>query len=193
MTRTQAQQAAVLLLLILFGVILWRTRPIRLPFLQGGPAGEVRPRVSTPVPAAEPANSGPGADPAAAPAPTPEESSPPAPARNPFDLPAPLSQLLQEKTRTQQKPQQGIPDAGPNTRIAPPNLRLEGLFWGVARPQAIINRRILAVGDEIDGARITAITPDGVTLKFNGADLTLRRSEGMPSQDSSGSQGLVRP
>ena len=182
MTKPQAQQGAALALLILFGVILWRTHPLpflRAPGAAGSPAPAAPPIPQEPALAKEPVS----------PAPAVTEAQP-TPARSPFDLPAALKQILQEKEalRAQQRPSSGQ-NQPPPVRIDPPNLHLEGLFWGIPRPQAIINRRIVSVGDEIDGTRITAITPEGVALNFQGQEWTLPRPAGIPSSNSGSSSG----
>ena len=63
---------------------------------------------------------------------------------------------------------------------APPpefsSLELQGIFWGAGKPQVIINRKILSVGDTIDGAEVTAITKEVVTLTHGGQELELKPS-----------------
>ena len=54
-----------------------------------------------------------------------------------------------------------------------PSLTLQGILWGVEKPQAIINRRIVSVGDAIEQAQVQAVTPQGVRLLFNGRELLL--------------------
>ena len=48
-------------------------------------------------------------------------------------------------------------------------LRVQGIIWGVKVPQAIINDKVLTIGDLIEGAEIVSIEKTGVTLSFNGA------------------------
>jgi hypothetical protein len=48
-------------------------------------------------------------------------------------------------------------------------LKVEGVIWGVKTPQVIINDRVLAIGDFIEGAEIVNIEKKGITLRFNGA------------------------
>jgi hypothetical protein len=54
------------------------------------------------------------------------------------------------------------------------NLKVQGIIWGVKAPQAIINDKVLTIGDFIEGAEIIGIEKKGITLSFNGAifDLT---------------------
>jgi hypothetical protein len=53
--------------------------------------------------------------------------------------------------------------------LALDDLKVEGVIWGVKTPQAIINGRVLTVGDFIEGAEIISIEKKGITLRFNGA------------------------
>ncbi|MFA5411316.1 MAG: hypothetical protein WC321_05610 [Candidatus Omnitrophota bacterium] len=55
---------------------------------------------------------------------------------------------------------------GPAT--PPPALTVQGLVWGGAFPQAIINNKVFKVGDTIEEARIIDINKDGVTIFFGG-------------------------
>ncbi|MDD5130227.1 MAG: hypothetical protein PHS66_04150 [Candidatus Omnitrophica bacterium] len=48
-------------------------------------------------------------------------------------------------------------------------LKVQGIIWGVKVPQAIINDKVLTIGDLIEGAEIVSIEKTGVTLSFNGA------------------------
>jgi hypothetical protein len=59
--------------------------------------------------------------------------------------------------------------------LDPDKLKVQGIIWGVKTPQAIINDKVLTVGDLVEGAEILNIDKKGVTLSFNGAifDLTV--------------------
>lgn len=154
MTKAQIQQILVILLLVLFGLIWTMTRQPHAPT----PAGNS----PTPAPAAEPLV-GPPAPPA--------KELPP-PSRNPFRLPAELANLLEEQHRQMMEPQ--ARPAGPVTRKDPlERLQLQGIFWGTPQPQAIINRQILSVGDEIEGARVVSIGKEGVVLSLEGREVVL--------------------
>lgn len=45
---------------------------------------------------------------------------------------------------------------------------LQGIVWSRATPQAVINRRLVAIGDMVDGALVTNITKTKVSLSKNG-------------------------
>ena len=63
--------------------------------------------------------------------------------RNPFMLPGELSESLR-------------------------GLMLDGIVWDDEKPYAIINNRVLGIGDAIGKSRITAITETAVTLEEDG-------------------------
>lgn len=49
-----------------------------------------------------------------------------------------------------------------------PTLKVQGIIWGGRFPQAIINNKVLKVGDSIEEAKIISIDKDGVSLFFSG-------------------------
>lgn len=55
----------------------------------------------------------------------------------------------------------------------PPNLTVQGVIWGASFPQAIINNKVVKVGDTIDGARVVNIDKDGVVVFFEGRQYNL--------------------
>ena len=50
----------------------------------------------------------------------------------------------------------------------PPFLEVQGILWGGAQPQALINGTLYRVGSEVEGALIRAITRSGVTIEYGG-------------------------
>ena len=48
-----------------------------------------------------------------------------------------------------------------------PSLTIQGLIFGPKFPQAIINNKVLKVGDQISGATVTAINKDEISVLFN--------------------------
>ena len=103
--------------------------------------------------------------------------------RDPFETPPMLKELLLKRALEKQRKQdfqrqllerQGkvpVPSAVP---IQPPSLQLQGILWGSARPQAIINRRIVSVGDTVEGATIVAVSKEGVNVSFSGQEIKLK-------------------
>ena len=55
-----------------------------------------------------------------------------------------------------------------------PSLMLSGVIEGAGDSLAVINDRILREGDLVNGAMITDIVADSVTLIYNGKELNLR-------------------
>ena len=110
----------------------------------------------------------------------PKEQASLSPSRNPFRLPEGLAKILREEYRRQQeeirrRQQQNLQPSAPAPSVSPEELfKVQGVFWGAARPQAIINRKVLSVGDEIKGAKILSISKEGVTLLFEGKEVSLK-------------------
>jgi len=47
-----------------------------------------------------------------------------------------------------------------------PLLEVQGMVWGGTLPQAIINNKVVKIGDVIEGVRIAAIDKNGITVFF---------------------------
>lgn len=167
MTRTQVQQLVVVLLLILFvGVFLLSNKTPE-------PGGAL---VTLPPPEA--------------PAITPELPSVVVPATPPdleiprdvFLPPALLVQRLQQREQEEQQAElerlqrQQVSETKtvPAPEINRADLKLQGIFWGISNPQAIINRKIVSVGDQVEDAEVEAITKESVTLSRNGQEFELK-------------------
>ncbi len=176
MSKTRILQFAVVLLLILFGLI-WANTRSKSP----SPSGPGLLPLPAPSKAEVPSEETPAATPSPAP-----PKAPPNPGRNPFELPGPLFGKLQERARqlelekqlaaqTTRPPLPASPAPGPSAGAE--ELQLQGIFWGVAKPQAIINRKAYSVGDEVDGAKIVAISREGVTVSVDGKELLVRPRE----------------
>jgi len=68
---------------------------------------------------------------------------------------------------------QGPEESGQEVAVSLPQLDVQGLVWG-GIPQAIINNRIVRVGDTLEGARVIKIDKNGVTVSFNNKEHSLR-------------------
>ena len=53
-------------------------------------------------------------------------------------------------------------------------IKLEGIIWDEKNPMAIINDKIVGVGEEIAGAKIVGITENEVVFNVNGQEIKLR-------------------
>jgi cytoskeletal protein RodZ len=49
-----------------------------------------------------------------------------------------------------------------------PVLKVQGIFFRAKNPAAVINTKTVFIGDQVSNARVVAITPDSVTIEFNG-------------------------
>ncbi len=73
-------------------------------------------------------------------------------------------------------PFQGRPSALANdskpfvqpAEIPPPALQVNGVIWNSDRPQAIINDRVIDVGDEIAESKVVKIRRSGVDVEYKG-------------------------
>lgn len=64
-----------------------------------------------------------------------------------------------------------IAKEAPKEVIKPlPPLQVQGLLWGGDFPQAIINNKVVKVGDSLGEVKITAISKEGVTVFFAGKE-----------------------
>ncbi|MCX5707176.1 MAG: hypothetical protein NTW13_05970 [Candidatus Omnitrophica bacterium] len=67
-----------------------------------------------------------------------------------------------------------------------PQLNIQGLIWGGTFPQAVINNKVVKIGDTVvEGARITDISKEGVTVLYNG--MTYQLSS--PAAVTAGAEG----
>ncbi|MDD5097423.1 MAG: hypothetical protein PHU59_02905 [Candidatus Omnitrophica bacterium] len=63
------------------------------------------------------------------------------------------------------------------------NFKVKGVIWGGRLPQAIINDKILKVGDSIDGVEIVDIDKTGISLSFGGEIIVLPTPGNAPVSD----------
>ncbi len=83
--------------------------------------------------------------------------------RNPFEQPALVSEPDNVEGGIIIKPEAG--------ELA--QLTVQGIIWGGNLPQAIINNKVVKVGDVLEGAEIVDINKEGVTVLFAGIDYKL--------------------
>lgn len=60
----------------------------------------------------------------------------------------------------------GPVEAAAKPQVPPPALTIQGIIWGGKIPQAIINDKVVKVGDTIAEAKITDIGKDGIEVIF---------------------------
>ena len=49
-----------------------------------------------------------------------------------------------------------------------PSFSIEGLVWNTGMPQAIVNGKIIKIGDTIDGVKVVNIDKGGITVEYQG-------------------------
>ena len=70
-----------------------------------------------------------------------------------------------------------------------PRWTLSSTLVSAQRRTAVINDRVVSVGEKINGARVLAIQPDSVRLRRHGSDITLvllKKNVKRPSRPGSG-------
>ncbi len=177
MNKTQVQQLVVIVLLLVFVATWFTTRKFS---SQSNPASSQTVAAhARPKNPAEPSQESrlPSAE---------LSQREPAMARDFFQLPPLLKESVRQKEQAREearklKEKEAARTKGglsPLKEVPPslPSLQLQGIFWG-QKPQAIINRQILSVGDKIEQAEVVSVTQEGVTLSFNGQEFHLLLEE----------------
>jgi hypothetical protein len=72
------------------------------------------------------------------------------------------------KTKSEPKPKERI-------MLPLPRLNIEGMIWNTPMPQAIINGRIVRIGDIIEGVKIVKIEKQGITIDYNNELVLIER------------------
>lgn len=57
--------------------------------------------------------------------------------------------------------------------VSPPTLTVQGIIWGGRLPQAIINNKVVKIGDTIEGAQIMDIKKKGIVVSFKNREYNL--------------------
>jgi len=83
----------------------------------------------------------------------------------------PFESYIAEKESPAKTTEQG-PAISQNQEVEKllPSLTVQGIVWGGNFPQAIINNKVLKIGDTIEETRIKGIEKGGVTLIFEGRE-----------------------
>jgi hypothetical protein len=81
--------------------------------------------------------------------------------RDPFSNPA-LTEISTDAGSSANTPEVNLPE-----------MKVQGIFWGAKFPQAIINDKVVKVNDKIEGAQVTEITKDSVTVFFGNKQFVL--------------------
>ncbi|UCH12120.1 MAG: hypothetical protein JSW18_04705 [Candidatus Omnitrophota bacterium] len=59
--------------------------------------------------------------------------------------------------------------------INPPQFNITGLIWNTDRPQAIIDGKVLSVGDEIKGAKLLSVNKEGIKVEYRKAEFFIEK------------------
>lgn len=78
--------------------------------------------------------------------------------KDPFRSPIEKKIVDRQGMQQQQQQQQSFPA-----------LTVRGIIWGSSLPQAIINDKVVKVGDTVDGVTVEGIEKSGVSVSFAGA------------------------
>ena len=171
MSKTQFKQVIILIVLIAgWMAILFYPRISSQPLPKSAKP--------SPLPAAAPSNASEIQPKEDAHLPVPEEDL--SVSRDPFQTP----QLLQE-TIDRRKNHPPIGGTSSPVNVPLPSLTLQAIFWGGKKPQAIINRQAVLIGDSIEGVKIVKIKQDGVTISFGGNESTLELPQRIPKSGKS--------
>jgi len=88
--------------------------------------------------------------------------------KDPFELPLALRVPIVP-------PEKELPvGIEPEAEVGLQALRVEGMIWGSARPQAIIDGEVYDIGDVVEEAEIIGIDREGITLFYRGGKFILR-------------------
>ena len=88
--------------------------------------------------------------------------------KDPFELPLALRASIVP-------PEEELPAVvEPEAEVGLPALRVDGMIWGSARPQAIIDGEVYDVGDVVKEAEIIGIDRKGVVLFYKDRKFILR-------------------
>jgi len=77
----------------------------------------------------------------------------------------PLTDILKVHIYKLMQDRSGLP---PDKKLPLPALSIEGLIWNTRMPQAIINGRVVRVGDTIEGVKILKIDREGIGVEYQG-------------------------
>lgn len=70
--------------------------------------------------------------------------------------------------------QENVKKENPVSEASLPDFTIQGIIWGGRVPQAIINNKVMGVGDTVQGARIIDIGKEGITVLYGGRSFTLK-------------------
>jgi len=102
---------------------------------------------------------------------------PPSAERDPFKLSPYLMRLLEAELQSRQAEEKA------RLEDIARKIELQGVFWNLPQPKAIVNRRILSVGDQIEGAKVMGIGKEGVTFGLEDGQTFIKSLPGIRSKE----------
>lgn len=161
MNKSQIQQFAVLVLLVVFALVWTMTRrPPRPASATSGRPERLAPppTASDQIPEEAPVESATATRDLFIPPPSLLEVI-----RRKGELSRKEERLAEERRRGQEQVEAAA--------VTPPPLNLQGIFWGdTGEPRAIVNRQILRVGQSIEEAQILRIARNGIQVLYQGKE-----------------------
>jgi len=98
---------------------------------------------------------------------------------NPFINKLPVAKVIPEKIIKPVKPTGSagkLPSAvkPPKAVEALPSFAIKGIVWNTDRPQAIVNGKVVDVGDMVANIKILNIRKEGIDIIYNNKTLTIK-------------------
>jgi hypothetical protein len=73
-------------------------------------------------------------------------------------------------------------ETGPNEKFDYSSLKVSGLVWGAEKPRAIIDEKVVGIGDTIKEAKILNISKEGILFNYRGKQYLMEREGTRTSQ-----------
>ena len=99
--------------------------------------------------------------------------------KNPFISVLPKKQA--EEASTQAPREISIPEIH-EPEVKPPELVITGLVWNTPKPQAIINAKVVSIGDSIEEATIMSIHSQSVEIDVHGKRFTILANKALATK-----------
>jgi hypothetical protein len=100
--------------------------------------------------------------------------------KNPVPIPPPVEPVrpVVPIVRQPEPPRPAPVVPAPPTPVVPPfssaGLKINGIVWNTNLPQAIVNDRVVRIGEDLQGAQIVAIKKEGIEVIHNGTKHILK-------------------
>jgi hypothetical protein len=105
--------------------------------------------------------------------------------RNPFKSWLPKveekieNRVKETKINTVETPTPIIAKKETKVEVSPPRLVINGLVWNTKQPQAIINERVVTIGDTIENSEVINIHKEGVDILFANKLFTIKMEQAL--------------